>query len=686
MRRPALAFVFFLICRVAICQTQTPDKDSISVLNQVTVNAYEYGRSLLTVPAGVGVVTRKDLDRFSDASTVPGMNMVSGVRMEERSPGSYRIAVRGSSLRSPFGIRNVKFYWNDLPFTDPGGNTYFNLIDPASIGQLEIIKGPGSSLYGAGTGGVVLLKNAETKFNNQETNLSWLGGSYGLFKMTAGVQNHTEKSNASVQYAHQQSDGYRQQSAMRRDVLQAQGRYRISDKRIISANFLYSDLYYETPGGLTLSQYKQNPKQARPAGGPNPGAVSQRAAVYNTTLYAGVSQEFDINEKWSNRTGAYLTFTQFDNPTIRNYERRTEQSFGARSTSHYKSEYLNFTFGGEFQFGFSPIRTYSNKGGKVDTLQTDNEITSTTGLVFAQAEIILPAEFYLTLGGSLNFYDMNFKQFSAPVSNGDRNFKPVLSPRIALLKKINSNLSVYGSISQGFSPPTIAEVFPSAAVFNSSLKAERGTNYETGVRAALGKSISVEAIAYLFQLSDAITIRRNEDGGEYFVNAGGTTQKGMEFNFSFSPRLSEGNFISGLRLWTTATINRYSFSNYVKDTISYSGNKLTGVSPNIVVVGGDIVFSRNIYGNVTSSFTDRIPLDDANTAFANQYFLLGARVGYRPSIKKLSMDIFAGADNLLNQTYSLGNDLNAQGSRFYNAAAGRNYFFGLKFKFNNPVK
>jgi iron complex outermembrane receptor protein len=245
---------------------------------------------------------------------------------------------------------------------------------------------------------------------------------------------------------------------------------------------------------------------------------------------------------------------------------------------------------------------------------------------------------------------------------------------------------MYGSVSQGFSPPTIAELFPSAAVFNNSLKAERGTNYEAGVRAALGKSVSIEGIAYLFQLSDAITIRRNEDGGEYFVNAGGARQKGFEFNFSYSPQLGEGNFISALRLWTTATINRYTFSNYVKDTISYSGNKLTGVSPNIVVVAGDIVFNDNIYCNVTSSFTDRIPLDDANTAFANQYFLLGARVGYRPSIKKISMDIFAGADNLLNQTYSLGNDLNAQGSRYYNAAAGRNYYFGLKFKFNNPVK
>ena len=79
--------------------------------------------------------------------------------MEERSPGSFRLAIRGSSLRSPFGVRNVKVYWNGIPFTDAGGNTYLNLFDFNSIANIEVIKGPGGSMYGAGTGGVVLLES-----------------------------------------------------------------------------------------------------------------------------------------------------------------------------------------------------------------------------------------------------------------------------------------------------------------------------------------------------------------------------------------------------------------------------------------------------------------------------------------------------------------------------------------------
>ena len=44
------------------------------------------------------------------------------------------------------------------------------------------------------------------------------------------------------------------------------------------------------------------------------------------------------------------------------------------------------------------------------------------------------------------------------------------------------------------------------------------------------------------------------------------------------------------------------------------------------------------------------------------------------------MSFYAGIDNLLNETYSLGNDINAAANRFYNAAPNRNYYVGLSFQ------
>ena len=130
------------------------ETDSVKILEEVTIRSYEANRPILQVPASVGLVMNSDLQRFSNTSLVSALNNLPGIRMEERSPGSYRFSIRGSSLRSPFGVRNVKAYWNELPLTDPGGNTYLNQLDANAINQIEIIKGPGSSLYGAGTGGV----------------------------------------------------------------------------------------------------------------------------------------------------------------------------------------------------------------------------------------------------------------------------------------------------------------------------------------------------------------------------------------------------------------------------------------------------------------------------------------------------------------------------------------------------
>jgi iron complex outermembrane receptor protein len=42
------------------------------------------------------------------------------------------------------------------------------------------------------------------------------------------------------------------------------------------------------------------------------------------------------------------------------------------------------------------------------------------------------------------------------------------------------------------------------------------------------------------------------------------------------------------------------------------------------------------------------------------------------------LEIFAGVDNLLDEQYSLGNDLNAFAGRFYQPAPTRNGYGGVK--------
>ena len=78
-----------------------------------------------------------------------------------------------------------------------------------------------------------------------------------------------------------------------------------------------------------------------------------------------------------------------------------------------------------------------------------------------------------------------------------------------------------------------------------------------------------------------------------------------------------------------------------------------------------------------NSATASLPLTDANDAYADPYQLVQCKLGYRNK----SLNVFAGVDNVLNQRYSLGNDINALGKRYYNPAPARNFFAGMICRF-----
>src|SRR5690606_5385976 len=93
-------------------------------------------------------------------------------------------------------------------------------------------------------------------------------------------------------------------------------------------------------------------------------------------------------------------------------------------------------------------------------------------------------------------------------------------------------------------------------------------------------------------------------------------------------------------------------------------------------------FPVDIAAYLMHNYTSGIPLNDANTTFADKYHLLQAKLTWEKLIrKKLAIQLFVGGDNLLNQQYSLGNDINAFGGRFFNAAAPRNFYGGIAFRY-----
>src|SRR3954453_13391126 len=212
MKKNLLCFVIVVFCSFTLFGQQA-DLDTMSAqkLADVVVKGYEQNHRLIETGGAVGVVNQQQLAKYGTASILPAVNAVPGVRMEERSPGSYRLSIRGSSLRSPFGVRNVKVYLNGIPFFDPGGNTYLNQLSFYNFSSLEILKGPGSSLYGAGMGGVMLI-NSFPNSNNNQVSVNYSTGSFNTQNINVAASTGNDVSKNAVSYSHQSTDGYRQQS------------------------------------------------------------------------------------------------------------------------------------------------------------------------------------------------------------------------------------------------------------------------------------------------------------------------------------------------------------------------------------------------------------------------------------------------------------------------------------------
>jgi iron complex outermembrane receptor protein len=244
------------------------------------------------------------------------------------------------------------------------------------------------------------------------------------------------------------------------------------------------------------------------------------------------------------------------------------------------------------------------------------------------------------------------------------------------------NLALFADVSKGYSPPTIAEVRPSEGNFYTNLQPEFGWNLELGVRGGiLENRLQWEVNAYQFKLQDAIVRRTDSTGAEYFVNSGGTIQNGVEGFLEYWFHFRKNSFVSSAKIWTSYSLSNYFFTDYKIDNANYSGNRVTGIPQRVWISGLDINSRPGFYMNATFNYTSRLPLNDANQDFASDYRLLQGRIGWKKLVRIVNIDLFLGIDNALSQLYSLGNDINAFGKRYYNPAPARNYFAGAIFNF-----
>ena len=177
-----LFFVFLMFHNIQAQKKESIDSVKTQKLDEVIISSFHINNHLQNTPASIGILSKKDLtqNNVTDISTV--INTIPGVFMQSSNFTTTRISIRGIGARTPYGTNKIRAFYGSIPLTSGNSETVIDDIDLENIGQVEVIKGPLSSIYGAGLGGAILISPQLSKTNGQNASVSSVFGSFGLLK------------------------------------------------------------------------------------------------------------------------------------------------------------------------------------------------------------------------------------------------------------------------------------------------------------------------------------------------------------------------------------------------------------------------------------------------------------------------------------------------------------------------
>lgn len=663
-------------------------------LGEVVVQAFNSYKKNKDIPAAVAVLNKSQLDQGNGVSLQSALNSVPGVKMDQSKPGDARLSIRGSGVRAPWAIRNLKMYINDIPVTQTDGTTRLESINLGDLDHIEIIKGPASSVYGGGSiGGVINMNYKRAQSGENSITANGLIGAHGLKRIAGIYQSGAEKVNSYISYGFMEYDGYREHSSDIRRFINGNFQFYPSKKQTLTLLLSRTSEDTQIPGALTKEQWEENPKQA------DPDNVAQGAGRYQTWTRIGLGQSYNFNEYFSNTSSVFTYFYDLDHPLSYAYLRSLYQSFGGRTNFVYdpkwKQQNTRFMIGGEFNQAKEKGTQYQNNAGVEGEISSNTDNKNTYYTMFFQAETALTNRLMLTLGGSYNGLRYDLTDYMNPSKTGVKNFKGQFAPRAALSYDFGRSLSLHASISDGFAPPTSGEISLPNGSINQNLNAEKALNYEIDAKGSFFKArLNYDFSVYVLKMKNELIEQTVGQNVSVYHNSGKSTHAGAELATSYQLiRKSDKRWVKELKPYVALTYARYRFDDYkILDDDNqlqedFKDKDLPGIAPWMMYAGVDVKTEPGFYFNANFYFNDKAPLNNANTAYNDAYRLVDAKFGYQSTINRhFEIDIYAGVNNMMNERYSSYTSLNAVawggGSpAYFQPSPGRSGYVGLNLKY-----
>ncbi|MDG2500099.1 MAG: TonB-dependent receptor plug domain-containing protein, partial [Flavobacteriaceae bacterium] len=235
-------------------------------LENVIVKSTKINANTKQIPLSVSIKNFRDEKNYNSQSSfsdftrnTPGLFTSSSNNFSQ----DLRISIRGFGARSAFGIRGIKLIVDGIPETTPDGQSQLDNLPLGLVSSIEILRGPNANLYGNSSGGVISI-NTLTKSSEKYYRNSGIFGAYQYQSLQKTRILDWNSSSLIIHYDKRRSNGYRDQSGYKSNILNLKYINDLDEKNKIIWQINYTDSPYAyDAGGLKLSEVENDRRQAR---------------------------------------------------------------------------------------------------------------------------------------------------------------------------------------------------------------------------------------------------------------------------------------------------------------------------------------------------------------------------------------------------------------------------------------
>lgn len=674
-------------------------------LDQIVVSANRDIVRRTQTPVSIATIQPKTIHETKATTIDQLLNKVSGVYMVNLGNEQHSMGIR-----QPIGTRSLFLYLEDgIPVRTTGVFNHNALMEMnmSAVQNIEVIKGPGSSLYGGeAIGGVInMITIAPSAIPSLKLSAQLNDIGYKRLDLQSGFT--TGKLGVSVNgYVASRKNGFIEYNDFNKEIITARIDYRFSEKTKWENSFTTMNYFNQMAGSVDSAMFANKSFSS-------PQTFTYRKAK-TTRFRSSLFHEWNKSNK-TNIQAVYRYNSLGQNPSYRvrdDYRRVGATFIGKKDLAHgeindnsfnsvvimaqhrKKFSWLNASLIAGVSADFSPntsianyiqikkdtiTKKYVSYADRPDSLLVHYKTNISNYASYVNFEFSPINNLRVVAAVRFDAFKYNFNNYlptnSVSGANDTVSIFNRWSPKIGVTYNFKKNRGIYVNVSQGFVPPQVSELFRSVKVPNLSPSVYN--NYEIGGWYEFIKNkLFVDFSLYQLNGTNTIISVRFDDGTYGNANAGKTKHQGVELNVT-------SQLIKDVQCRIGGSYNKHTFIDYIERGTKYNGNEINS-APHWMH-NAEIIYKPSFvkglrimaeWQKMTEYFTDQ-----TNKNSYPGFDVINLRGGYQFK----NVEVWCNVINLLNKYYALNSSSSTYG-KSYTVAEPINFNVGISYNFKNLFK